>query len=245
MMKHLIRYVLVLFLISFFITPVSAEITEFDASVNGNNIVVTGTTSVDESVDITSLFVTEVDVVSDEYVYELKDVSIPDVNGDEKLTISAHNVEDMKISLDVGSIHIWNTTIIADAGGVASYYTTGSVENNINFIIDEAGIGGTVLGKPVKWVMSYASKFLKLNIKITGTSTDSVVYIEQVVNRTISASADDEFLIKYKIKGLPGGTYVMSAATSSSSESVEVELKSTDKKLKGAISAIGGFFSRR
>lgn len=135
----------------------------------------------------------------------------------------------MEISLKVKKIHIWNTTIIADASGVASY-TTPTAENCIDFILDKAGIGGTVLEKPAKVVMSYAAKLVdgspvNLNIKIKGTSEDKKVSIEQAVHRTISANGT--FLIEYDTKGLPVGTYVISATTEDSSESVILKLKST------------------
>lgn len=154
MTKHLIRYVVsVLVLILFFIVPVSADLTAFDASVDGDVIVVTGATSKNETVDIISTLATDVNVKDGEYEYELEDIPLPDVNGDETLNISASDVLDMEISLKVKKIHIWNTTIIADASGVASY-TTPTAENCIDFILDKAGIGGTVLEKPAKVVMS-------------------------------------------------------------------------------------------
>lgn len=230
MTKHLIRYVVsVLVLILFFIVPVSADLTAFDASVEGDAIVVTGVTSENETVEIISMLVTEVNVKNGEYEYELEDIPLPDVNGDETLNISASNVLDMEISLKVKKIHIWNTTIIADASGVASY-TTPTAENSIEFILDQAGISGTVLEKPAKVVMSYAAKLVdgspvNLNIKIKGTSEDKKVSIEQAVHRTISANGT--FLIEYDTKGLPVGTYVISATTENSSESVILKLKST------------------
>ena len=230
MTKHLIRYVVsVLVLIFFFIVPVSADLTAFDASVEGDTIVVTGTTSENETVDIVSTFVTDVNVKDGEYEYELEDIPIPDVNGDETLNISASSVLDMAISLKVKTLHIWNTTIIADAAGAASY-TTPIAENCIDCILDKAGIGGTVLEKPAKVVMSYAAKLVDgspvdLNIKIKGVSEDKTVSIEQAVHRTILA--DGDFSIEYDTNGLPAGTYVISATTEDSSESVTLKLKPT------------------
>ena len=230
MTKHLIRYIVsVLVLILFFIVPVSADLTAFDASVEGDTIVVTGTTSENETVDIVSTFVADVNVKDGEYEYELEDIPMPDVNGDETLNISASSVLDMTISLKVKKIHIWNTTIIADADGVASY-TTPTAENCIDFILDQAGISGTVLEKPAEVVMSYAAKLVDgspvdLNIKIKGASEDKKVSIEQAVHRTILA--DGVFSIEYDANGLPAGTYVISATTEGSSESVTLTLKST------------------
>ena len=248
MTKHLIRYVVsVLVLILFFIVPVSANLTAFDASVEGDAIVVTGVTSKNETVEIISMLVTDVNVKDGVYEYELEDVPMPDVNGDETLNISASNVSDMEISLKVKKIHIWNTTIIADASGVASY-TTPTAENCIDFILVKAGIGGTVLEKPAKVVMSYAAKLVdgspvNLNIKIKGTSEDKKVSIEQAVHRTISANGT--FLIEYDTKGLPVGTYVISATTDDSSKSVTVKLKpkkdtGKEEKKEGPEESSGG-----
>ncbi|MCK5724758.1 MAG: hypothetical protein KAI84_19645, partial [Gammaproteobacteria bacterium] len=78
MTKHLIRYIVsVLVLILFFIVPVSADLTAFDASVEGDTIVVTGTTSENETVDIVSTFVADVNVKDGEYEYELEDIPMP------------------------------------------------------------------------------------------------------------------------------------------------------------------------
>ena len=229
MMKQLFRCTMgVLILLMLLIAPASADLTAFDASVEDDAIVVTGVTSENETVEIISMLVTDVNVKHGEYEYEIEEIPIPEVNGDETLTFSAKNVSDMTISLKVRSNSIWNTTIVAD-GGVASY-TTPTANNSINFILDKLGIGGTVLEKPAKVVMSYAAKLVDgspvdLNIKIKGTSEDKKVSIEQAVHRTISA--DGYFSIEYDSKGLPAGTYVISATTDNSSETVTLKLKST------------------
>ena len=182
-----------------------ANITSLSATVTSSQIVINGFSSDNGTVVLNSEFSTNVTVAGDKtFEYTRNGYKVPNLGGDETLTISTYPVESNS-TLTIGkTILIWNvdivnTTILTIPSKLAAY--TSPNFNKSAIYINDQFFGGL-----------NASKYLvgkTLNIKINGTSNAPEVTIKFTGTRTINANGS--FSTAIDTAGFPDGTYTITA----------------------------------
>lgn len=183
-----------------------ANITSLSATVTSSQIVINGFSSDNGTVVLTSEFSTNVTVAGDNtFDYTRNGYKVPNLGGDETLTISTYPVESNS-TLTIGKL-LWNmdTTIPIIFPKLAAY--TSPNFNNTAEYINNKFLGGLDITKHLSGVA--------LNIKINGTSNAPEVTIKFIGTRTINANGS--FSTAIDTAGFPDGTYIITANGGSSS----------------------------
>ena len=180
------------------------DTTSLGATVTPSQIVINGATPANGTVEIRTEFSTNVTVAGNTFEYEKNDYAVPDLSGDETLTISTYPVNSNS-NLTVGkTIWIWNidikNTVFPAPVLNNSAYTSPNFNKTAGYINDKFFGTGNFANLLVG---------VKINIRVNGTSNAPEVTIKFIGTRTITANGS--FSTAFSTAGFPDGTYTITS----------------------------------